>query len=117
MEIINLKKAKLTKTKTKKNFTEEEKMIWNFIKDRKLYNVKFKKETEIGKYIFNFYSPEIEFGIEIDDSNHTKKYEKTREEYLDSIGVIGLRFTSSEIKNNLEETLNKIEAAVSGLKG
>lgn len=116
MEIINLKKAKLTKTKTKKNFTAEEKMIWNFIKDRKLYNVKFKKETEIGKYILNFYSPEIEFGIEIDDSDHTKRYNLTKDEYLHSIGVTSLRFTSSEIKSNLEETLKKIEAAVSGLK-
>ena len=117
MEIINLKKAKLTKTKAKKSFTAEEKMIWNFIKDRKLYNVKFKKESEIGKYILNFYSPEIEFGIEIDDSDHTKKYEKTREEYFHSMGITVVRFTSSEVKSNLEEILKKIEAAVSGLKG
>jgi len=116
MGFINLKKAKTTKTKIKKNFIVEEKMIWNFIKDRKLYNVKFKKETEIGKYILNFYSPEIKFGIDIDNEKHTKKYEKKRDEYLYSIGVTSLRFTSSDIKSNLEEILKKIEIVVSGLK-
>lgn len=116
MEIFNLKKAKSTKNKVKKNLTAEEKQIWNYIKDRKLYNLKFQKQYEMGRYTANFYCPEIEFAIDIDNEKHTKKYEKTREEYLHSIGVSSLRFTSSEVKANLEETLKKIESIISSLK-
>lgn len=116
MEIFNLKKSKPTKNRIKKDLTAEEKQIWDYIKDRKLYNLKFKKETEIGKYTANFYCPEIEFIIEIDNNKHTIKYEKTREEYFRSIGVTSLRFTSSEIKSDLNEILKKIEATVSNLK-
>ncbi len=116
MEIFNLKKSKPTKNRIKKDLTAEEKQIWNYIKDRKLYNLKFKKQTEIGKYTANFYCPEIEFMIEIDNGKHTIKYEKTRTEYLQSVGIIDLRFTSSEIKSNLNEILQRIETAVSGLK-
>ena len=99
-----------------KTLTAEEKQIWNFIKDRKLSNLKFQKQYEMGRYTANFYCPEIEFAIDIDNEKHTKKYEKTREEYLHSIGVTSLRFTSSEIKANLEETLKKIETVISDLK-
>ncbi|UUV18115.1 endonuclease domain-containing protein [Fusobacteria bacterium ZRK30] len=116
MEIFNLKKSKSTKNRIKKDLTAEEKQIWNYIKDRKLYNLKFKKQTEIGKYTANFYCPEIEFIIEIDNDKHTIKYEKTREEYFQSIGITSLRFTSSEIKSDLNEILKKIEAAVGNLK-
>jgi len=116
MEIFNLKKTKLTKDNKKNNFTEEQKKIWNYIKDRKLYNLKFKKQYKIGRYTASFYCPEIEFAIQIDNDKHTKKYEKTRDEYLHSIGVTYLLFTSSEIMNQLEETLEKIELAVKNLK-
>ena len=116
MEIFNLKKAKTLKSKIKKGPTAEEKQIWNYIKDRKLYNLKFQKQYEMGRYTADFYCPEIEFAIQIDNDKHTKKYEKIRDEYLYSIGVTYLRFTSSEIKSNLEETLEKIEIAVSDLK-
>ena len=116
MEIFNLKKSKPLKARIKKQLTAEEKQIWNFIKDRKLYNLKFQKQYEMGRYTANFYCPEIEFAIDIDNEKHTKKYEKTREEYLHSIGVTSLRFTSSEVKANLEETLKKIETVISDLK-
>lgn len=116
MEIFNLKKAKLTKDHKKNNFTEDEKKIWDYIKDRKLYNFKFKKQYQIGRYTANFYCPEIEFAILVDNDKHTKKYEKTRDEYLTSIGVTYLLLTSSEIMNFHEETLEKIEIAVKNLK-
>lgn len=115
MEIFNLKKSKPLKNRMKKDLTAEERQIWNHIKDRKLYNLKFKKHTEIGKYSANFYCPQIEFIIEIDNDKHTIKYEKTRIEYLQSVGVTSLRFTSSEIKSDLNEILKKIEVAVAEL--
>ncbi|MEI6857016.1 DUF559 domain-containing protein [Psychrilyobacter sp.] len=116
MEIFNLKKAKILKSKIKKGPTTEEKQIWDHIKERKLYNLKFQKQYEMGRYTANFYCPEIEFAIQIDNDKHTKKFEKIRDEYLYSIGVTYLRFTSSEINSNLEEILEKIEIAVSDLK-
>jgi very-short-patch-repair endonuclease len=116
MEIFNLKKTKLTKINIKKDHTAEEKKIWDHIKYRKLYDLKFQKQYEIGRYTVNFYCPEIEFAIQINNDKHTKKYEKTRVEYLHSIGVTYLQFTSSEIKSHLEETLEKIEITVKDLK-
>jgi very-short-patch-repair endonuclease len=116
VEIFNLKKSKPTKGRIKTGLTAEEKQIWNYIKDRKLCNLKFQKQYEMGRYTANFYCPEIEFAIDIDNEKHTKKYEKTREEYLYSIGVSSLRFTSSYVKSNLEDVLKKIEDTVSGLK-
>jgi len=117
VEIFNLKKSKPLKARIKIGLTAEEKQIWNYIKDRKLYNLKFQKQYEMGRYTANFYCPEIEFAIDIDNEKHTKKYEKTREEYLHSIGITNLRFTSSYVKSNLEDVLKKIETAVSDLKG
>ena len=116
MELINFKKIKSKKNKIKKNLTLEEKLIWDFIKERKLCNIKFKKETLIGKYILNFYSPEVEFGIEIDNNTHTKKYILTKDEYMQSMGITVIKFSNSEIKNDLEDTLKNIKESIINIK-
>ncbi|MCK5779872.1 MAG: DUF559 domain-containing protein [Psychrilyobacter sp.] len=109
MELINMKKVGKSKKKDKNSLTLEEKLLWNYLKDNKFNGIKFKKFEKIGKYEFNFYSPELELGIEISAEKHTKKYLITKEEYLNSQGVRGLTFTASMVKSKIEEVLEKIE--------
>lgn len=116
MQVINLKTSQKAKKKVSKNLTREEKLIWDYIKERKLYNLKFKKNINMGKYHFNFYCSEIEYGIEINDKSHTKKYITTREEYLNFNGITSTTVNSSEVLSDVEDILEKIKTKVELLK-
>ena len=54
----------------KKNTPETEKILWARIRRRQINGIKFRRQQSIGPYILDFYSFEIDLGIEIDGSSH-----------------------------------------------
>ena len=97
----------------RKNPTEQERKLWNLIKNKQFYNYKFLRQYVIGKYIVDFICREKKIIIEIDGGQHNKNstidYDKERSIYLNSIGYAVIRFWNNEIDNNIEGVYSKLE--------
>jgi very-short-patch-repair endonuclease len=111
--------AKYLARKMRSNPTSAEKKFWEYIRDRKFMNIKFRRQHPfyfdyLGKetfYIVDFYSSEEKIVIEIDGKIHnfTKQKDKERTDILNLLGLRVIRFKNDEVENNIEEVLKKLE--------
>jgi len=119
MQFTNNKpQLKKTRQKLRKNMPKSEIIFWQKIRGRQL-GVKFRRQFSVENFILDFYSPEIKLGIEIDGDSHFMSNEsllkdKSRDKILlERYGIKILRFTNTEVKENidgcLEELLKEIE--------
>ncbi|HNW83410.1 MAG TPA: endonuclease domain-containing protein [bacterium] len=92
--------------------TDPERILWNRIRNRQLMNLKFRRQHGIGEYIADFYCSDIKLVIEIDGSHHYtedgKEYDSLREEFMQSLGIRTVRFSNTEIINEIEKVLQRI---------
>lgn len=88
----------------RKNPTEEEKILWEILKAKNL-GVKFRRQHPIWNYIADFYSHELKLVIEVDGSIHelrdVKENDIYRQEIIESFGIRVIRFTNSQVRQNL----------------
>jgi len=115
--------AKSIARELRKNSTKAEQMLWNIVRDRKLFGKKFLRQHPIfydisGKesfFIADFYCHEKKFVIELDGEIH--KYQLTKDnlrtEILNSLGLQVVRFTNGSVINEIDtvkEELTKLFA-------
>lgn len=100
--------------------TQEEKILWEKLRNSQLKNMKFRRQYSVGFYILDFYCPEIKLCIELDGKHHeendAKEYDKNRDEFLKSLGIKTVRFSNLEIKMNIENVVQAIISAIKGIK-
>lgn len=95
------------------NQTEAEKALWQRIRNRLLYGMKFFRQYSIGPYILDFYCSEMKLAIELDGGQHNecehKEYDVARSEYLKTQGIEVIRFWNYEVLANMSDVLARIE--------
>lgn len=107
------KLAQLART-LRNNMTVQEIKIWQYLKNRQIDGVKFRRQFILGKYICDFVSLENKIVIEIDGSQHIESNSDfQRDEFLKSIGFKVLRFWNNDIDNNIEGVISKIKNVIS----
>ncbi len=115
--MLNSKNQIPVRRELRKNQTETEKIIWDKLRNRRFLNLKFRRQYGIGNYIADFYCSSLKLVIELDGGQHFTEegleYDKIREEFMKSLGIITLRFNNNEVLNNIEEILMKIETFTS----
>ena len=91
-------------------------MLWQKIKNRAL-EVQFHRQVPMLDYIVDFYCHEIDLAIEIDGSSHEYKYfyDARRQGRLEKEGVQFIRFSDSEIKQEMFSVLLSLEAKINEL--
>ena len=100
--------------KLRKEMTKEEKQLWyQFLKT---YHIQFKRQVTCGEYILDFYCPKVKLAIELDGSYHhfsmISENDKTREEYLASIGIFVVRFSNCDIRKKFNQVCKKIDFVI-----
>ena len=114
-----LEKLKTYSKENRKNQTHSETIIWEELRNNKL-GVKFRRQHAIEEYIVDFVCISLNLVIEIDGEIHNseehKEFDKIREEYLSYEGFKVIRFTNSEIKDNLQGVLNSIKEEIKAKK-
>ena len=92
------------------NQTNAENIIWFNIRNRKLNNIKFKRQVPIGKYIVDFANMQKKLVIELDGSQHIDNfhYDEERTKYLNSIGYTVIRFFDNDVIKNINTVLEVI---------
>lgn len=109
-----------TTRKLRHNQTEAEGLLWQELRNRKLFGKKFLRQHPLifswrGEkrfFVADFYCHEAQLIVELDGSVHVKqrKYDNARDTALEAMGVRVVRFDNDQIENNLEQSLKKIEA-------
>lgn len=100
----------------RKNMTDGELLLWNELKNDKLLGFDFDRQRFIDNYIVDFYCKDLMLAIEIDGMSHNNEEAFTKDEIrqqkLESFGIQFLRFTESEMKNDMLNVLRTLECKV-----
>jgi very-short-patch-repair endonuclease len=93
--------------------TPEECLLWQRLRNRNVLGLKFRRQHTIDRFILDFYCSEARLAIEVDGSIHqyTQEQDSDRREFLESVGLMMLRFSNDEIKTNLDNVVEKIATA------
>lgn len=114
--VFNSQSQKQKRQYLRNNATDAERILWSRLKGRQLLGCKFRRQHGIGVFIVDFYCPEIKLAIEIDGATHgteaEREYDRRREEYVELYRIHFLRFTNSDVYNNLDGVLTMIAGAV-----
>lgn len=96
------------------NQTEAEKIIWAELRKKKL-GFKFRRQALMFGWIVDFYCPQKLLIIEIDGEYHNKQKEEDimRDNILNERGFKTIRFTNTQIINNLTGVIQTIKAELS----
>jgi very-short-patch-repair endonuclease len=120
MSFQNMPKTKLFNIKTKKqqriNLRQQpiscEKIFWYKLRNRAFAGLKFRRQYSISKYIVDFYCPKIKLAVEIDGATHSTdkemNYDRQRQKYIESLNIKVIRYTNTEIKENLSGVMDNL---------
>ncbi len=101
----------------RKNATEAEKILRQFLKGSKLGGLKFTRQYSVGPYILDFYCPKVRLAIELDGEQHknpeARIYDKDRDDYLRNANIQTIRFWNDEIISSPEGALKSILSTAS----
>ena len=98
----------------RKNMTESEKKLWQFLMEKKVLKLRFRAQHPIDIFIADFYCHPLKLVIEVDGGIHKskdqKEYDIGREVELGNWGIKVVRFTNEEIENDISRVMNEIES-------
>lgn len=103
-------------TVLRENMTEAEKLLWEKLKDRKLFKFKFRRQHPIDIFIVDFYCHPIRLIIEVDGEYHLnseqKEYDIGRSMELKNWGLKIIRYTNKDIFKDLDNVVSKIQKII-----
>ena len=96
----------------RKNMTVPELILWQKLKDRTIFKCKFRRQHPVSFFIADFYCHEYKLVVEVDGEIHNdetaREYDSGRTADLNKFGLKVLRFTNSEVLENIDSVLKKI---------
>jgi very-short-patch-repair endonuclease len=99
--------------------TAAERVLWFHLRRGQMAGAKFRRQQPIGPFIVDFYCSALRVVVELDGSSHDNKepYDLARQQYLESKGLTVLRFTNSDIRENVVGVAEQILGVCRDLKG
>ena len=90
--------------------TEAEIYLWDHLKFLNIPNIRIKRQHPVLYFIADFYCHEARLVVEIDGEIHEqqKEYDDGRSAEMERYHIKVIRFTNSEIVNNMEEVIKVI---------
>jgi len=96
--------------------TEAELFLWCQLDNLKYLNVRFKRQHPILYFVADFYCHKAKLIIEVDGDYHDipeqYMYDKERENELEDLGLIVIRFTNEQVLFDIENSLKVIEEVI-----
>jgi very-short-patch-repair endonuclease len=96
------------------NMTYHEKLLWEKLKGKQLYGLRFRRQHPISFFIVDFYCHEAMLVVEVDGEIHYDRidYDDGRSAEMEKFGIKVIRFTNIEVENNIEKVIKTIEIIV-----
>lgn len=92
--------------------TKAEKVLWRYLRNRKLLGFKFRRQHPVAMNIVDFYCHECQLVIEVDGPVHQqedqRKYDLERTLRLQDLGLVELRFTNEEVLGDAQRVVARI---------
>lgn len=111
-QLYNSDNSEHKRKQLRRNSTEAEKKLWQYLRNKQFEGLKFYRQYGIGNYIVDFYSPSLKLVIELDGSQHftpdAQEYDKIREYFMKSLGIKTIRFNNNDVMKNIEGILESI---------
>jgi very-short-patch-repair endonuclease len=94
----------------RKKPTDAENKLWQHLRAKRLFGLKFRRQEPIGGYIADFVCLEKKVIIELDGGQHSEKPEKDqeRDEWLKAEGFRVLRFWNNDVFKQTNDILEMI---------
>ena len=90
-------------------------LLWKKIKNKSL-GVEFHRQVPIDNYIVDFYCHELMLAIEVDGNSHlnteTQINDVNRQETLERLGVIFIRFSDLDIKKKMNDVIRCLQLKI-----
>lgn len=98
--------------------TPAEIALWERLKTKQLYGLKFRRQHPLHHFILDFYCHAHQLVVEVDGGIHQQQrdYDESRTEWLTQRGFKVIRFTNEEVLNDIETILQQIAQAC-GVEG
>ena len=100
--------------------TKAENILWEYLREKRLENIKFRRQHPIDNYVVDFYANKLKLAIELDGPYHDEKSMKfsdhDRENNLKQNGITVLRFTNDEVFASIAVVLKAIRSAIKRLE-
>jgi leucyl-tRNA synthetase len=96
----------------RKKWTNGEKFVREFLRDRKYKGMKWRRQHPLGNYIADFYCHEVKLVIEIDWPQHEnqKQYDIERDQYMtEELGLQVIRISSHDLYEQPSLLFEKID--------
>jgi very-short-patch-repair endonuclease len=95
----------------RQNMTLAEILLWKRLSRKQLLGFDFDRQRPIDEFIVDFFCKELWLAIEVDGQSHNFKQasDARRQVALERPGVRFLRFWDTEIKNDMQSVLRRIE--------
>jgi len=77
-------------------------MVWEQLRNRKLFNLKFRRQHVLEGFVVDFYCHELRLAVEIDGSIHNKQkdYDELRQMLIEEKGITFIRIQNEDINTN-----------------
>ncbi len=113
--INNLNHLKEKRRLLRNNGTPAEATLWKGLKAKQL-GVRFRRQFSVGNYVLDFYCHSQKLAIELDGDYHSSEQQVQkdfkREEFLNSVGIIVMRFHNDEVRQNVSAVLERIREEI-----
>ena len=92
------------------NMTKAEKVLWERLKKKQVCGMHFRRQHPYGIYIIDFYCDKENLAIEVDGDIHmfTGEYDREKTRYLESAGLMVLRFKNEEVETEVDNVIKLI---------
>jgi very-short-patch-repair endonuclease len=96
------------------NMTTCEKLLWEKLKQKQVCGLRFRRQHPMVFFIADFYCHEVRLVIEIDGDIHIqqREYDDGRSAEIEKYSIKVIRFTNSEVENNINDVIKAIEDEV-----
>lgn len=105
---------KLFARQLRKGQTSFEEKVWELLRDRRLFGLKFRRQHVVEGFVVDFYCQEHKLAIEIDGGIHErrKEYDELRQQEIESKSNKVIRVTNDEITDNCVALIKKIKEVI-----
>ncbi len=116
--IYNRKEMKERRQELRRAMTPAERILWQSLRGEQ-FGVKFRSQFSVGPFILDFYCPRLKLALELDGPSHegAEEYDRVRQEDIEALGIVFLRFSNQEIYRNRIGVLELIAARVAERSG
>jgi very-short-patch-repair endonuclease len=92
--------------------TAAEVVLWDALRDRRLGQLKFRRQHAVGRFVVDFYCHELRLAVELDGGIHLAAEQRGRDQErqseLEETGLRFLRFSNDDVLFALEAVLIRI---------